>query len=60
MILELLATQFSNLTFEYSSKPLNMYDDHKMLEDMKAVWISNSIPTKGLSSEFFFFKDMIM
>lgn len=54
MILELLATWFSNLVFDYSSKPSNMYDDHKMLEDMKTFWIYNSTPPKGLSSKKFF------
>lgn len=37
MILELLAIWFSKLGFEYSSKPLNIYDEHPTLEDMKAL-----------------------
>ena len=52
MILELLTTWFSNLAFEYSSKPLNIYDDHKMLEGMKSSWICNYTPKKDHPQEF--------
>lgn len=37
MILGLLAIWFSKLGFEYSTKPLNIYDEHPTLEDMKAL-----------------------